>query len=59
MAARAQAAGRAGAAAHGQRRLEAGVPVRSVFKMSCLFCGLDPGDLKFATVRTHKQHICF
>ena len=23
------------------------------------FCGLDPGSLKFETVRTHKQHICF
>ena len=23
------------------------------------FCGLDPGDFKFETVRTHKQHICF
>ena len=23
------------------------------------FCGLDPGNLKFERVRTHKQHICF
>ena len=23
------------------------------------FCGLDPGNLKFETVRTDKQHICF
>ena len=23
------------------------------------FCGLDSGNLKFETVRTHKQHICF
>ena len=23
------------------------------------FCGLDSGDLKFETVRTNKQHICF
>ena len=23
------------------------------------FCGLDPGNLKFETVRTHRQHICF
>ena len=23
------------------------------------FCGLDPGNLKFDTVRTNKQHICF
>ena len=23
------------------------------------FCGLDPGNLKFETVRTHKQRICF
>ena len=22
-------------------------------------CGLDPGNLKFDTVRTNKQHICF
>ena len=23
------------------------------------FCGLDPGNLKFETVRTNKQRICF
>ena len=23
------------------------------------FCDLDPGNLKFETVRTNKQHICF
>ena len=23
------------------------------------FCGLDPGNLKFETVRTHKQHMFF
>ena len=23
------------------------------------FCGLDSGNLKFDTVRTHKQRICF
>ena len=23
------------------------------------FCGLDPGNLKFETVRTNKQHLCF
>ena len=23
------------------------------------FCGLDPGNLKFETVRTNKRHICF
>ena len=23
------------------------------------FCGLDPGNLKFETARTNKQHICF
>ena len=23
------------------------------------FCGPDPANLKFETVRTHKQHICF
>ena len=32
--------------------------IRSVFKTSCLFCGLDPGNLKFETVQTNKQHIC-
>ena len=29
----------------------------SEFHVCC--CGLDPGNLKFETVRTHKQHICF
>ena len=33
--------------------------LRSVFKIVCLFCGLDPGNLKFETVRTNEQHICF
>ena len=28
-------------------------------KFQVCFCGLDPGNLKFETVRTHKQHICF
>ena len=28
-------------------------------KTSNLFCGLDSGNLKFETVRTHKQRICF
>ena len=28
-------------------------------KSHVCFCGLDPGNLKFETVRTHKQHICF
>ena len=28
-------------------------------KLHVCFCGLDPGNLKFETVRTHKQHICF
>ena len=23
------------------------------------FCGLDPGNLKFETVPTHKRHVCF
>ena len=23
------------------------------------FCGLDPGNLTFETVRTNRQHICF
>ena len=33
--------------------------IPSVFKISSFFCGLDPGNLKFETVRTNKQHICF
>ena len=28
-------------------------------KFYVCFCGLDPGNLKFETVRTPKQHICF
>ena len=28
-------------------------------KFHVCFCGLDPGNLKLETVRTHKQHICF
>ena len=28
-------------------------------KCHVCFCGLDPGNLKFWTVRTNKQHICF
>ena len=28
-------------------------------KSQICFCGLDPGNLKFETVRTHKQHTCF
>ena len=28
-------------------------------KFHVCFCGLDPGNLKFETVRTNKQHICF
>ena len=24
-----------------------------------VFCGLDPGNLKSETVRTHKRHVCF
>ena len=28
-------------------------------KFHVCLCGLDPGNLKFETVRTHKQHICF
>ena len=27
-------------------------------KFHVCFCGLDPGNLKFDTVRTNKQHIC-
>ena len=28
-------------------------------KFHVCFCGLDPGNLKFETVRSNKQHICF
>ena len=28
-------------------------------KFQTCFCGLDPGNLKFETVRTNKQRICF
>ena len=28
-------------------------------KIHVCFCCLDPGNLKFETVRTNKQHICF
>ena len=28
-------------------------------KFHVCFCGLDSGNLKFETVRTNKQHICF
>ena len=28
-------------------------------KFHVCFCGLDPGNLKFETVRTNKQRICF
>ena len=28
-------------------------------KFQNCFCGLDSGNLKFETVRTHKQRICF
>ena len=28
-------------------------------KFHVCFCGLDPGNLKFETVRTDEQHICF
>ena len=28
-------------------------------KCHVCFCGLDPGNLKFETVRTNKHHICF
>ena len=28
-------------------------------KFHVCFCGLYPGGLKFETVRTNKQHICF
>ena len=28
-------------------------------KFQIVFCGLDPGNLKFETARTNKQRICF
>ena len=33
--------------------------LRSIFKFHVCFCGLDPGNLKFETVRTNQQNICF
>ena len=32
---------------------------RQLSKCHVCFCALDPGNLKFETVRTNKQHICF
>ena len=34
-------------------------PYGQFSKYHVCFCGLDPGNLKFETVRTNKQHICF
>ena len=34
-------------------------PYGQFSKLHVCFCGLDPGNLKFETVRTHKQHACF
>ena len=28
-------------------------------KFNVCFCGLDSGNVKLETVRTHRQHICF
>ena len=36
-----------------------GVAYGQLSKFHVCFCGLDPGNLKFETVRTNKQHICF
>ena len=34
-------------------------PTVSLTNKHVCFCGRDPGNLKFWTVRTNKQHICF
>ena len=34
-------------------------PYGQFSKCHVCFCDLDPGNLKFETVRTHKQHIYF
>ena len=34
-------------------------PYGQFSKKHVCFCGLDPGSLKFETVRTNTQHICF
>ena len=34
-------------------------PYGQFSKSHVCFCGLDTGNLKFETVRTNKQHICF
>ena len=43
--------------------LETSVRERNVYgqfsEFQICFCGPDPGNLKFETVRTHKQRICF
>ena len=36
-----------------------GVPYGQFSKFHVCFCGLDSGNLKFETVRTHEQRICF
>ena len=35
------------------------MPYGQFSKYHVCFCGLDSGNLKFETVRTHKQHIRF
>ena len=41
-------------------RCELGVDYYGQFsEFHVCFCGLDSGNLKFETVRTSKQHICF
>ena len=34
-------------------------PYGKLSKFHVCFCGLDSGNLKFETVRTDRQHICF
>ena len=35
------------------------IPYGQFSEFHVCFCGLDPVNLKFETVRTNKQHICF
>ena len=45
--------------AGGGHRRTADWPYGQFSRFHVCFCGLDPGNLKFETVRTNKQHICF
>ena len=45
--------------AAGRRALEYSIMYGKFSKFKICFCGLDPGNLKFETVRTHEQPIFF